>query len=89
MSGKVATFLKDLDRFTGEAKLYRCKPPLDGAEYVTVSAVVVPYGGGPETYIFKADEHGEVQDWGELDGSYKGGLDHEEALSNAGYVVRR
>ncbi len=47
--------------------------------YVVVSAVVVPYTGA-ETLIFPANEAGEVLSWGELDGSYRGGLDHEQAL---------
>jgi hypothetical protein len=81
----------------GNANLYRVDPPVtyedydkDAAattEYVIVSAAVVPYSG-PETYIFPANASGEVTDWGELDGSYKGGLDHDEALRGAGYEVR-
>jgi len=46
---------------------------------------------GPETYIFPAKKSGdifEVADWGELNGSYRGGFDHAEALKGAGYEVR-
>lgn len=100
---KTATFVKTLSDFTGTANLYRLNPPLtlrdrdrdrdgDGpvtAEYVVVSATVVPFGGGPETYIFAADAAGEITSWLEMDGSYRGGLDHEEALRGAGYEVTR
>lgn len=58
------------------------------AEYVIVSATVVPFGSGPETYIFPATSGGEIDDWGELDGSMKGTLDHSEALAAAGYEVK-
>ena len=59
------------------------------SQYVIVSATVVPYSG-PETYIFAAHKAGdifEVTDWMELDGSYRGELNHTKALSNAGYQV--
>jgi hypothetical protein len=75
----------------GDANLYRVDPPMayeDGTtEYVIVSAVIAPYSG-PETYIFPATESGEVIDWLELPGSFKGGMDHDEALRGAGYEVR-
>lgn len=51
--------------------------------YVVTSAAVVPWGG-PETYIFPANEEGEILGWSELPGSYRGGLDHEEAIKNVG-----
>lgn len=44
---------------------------------------------GPETYIFPADKTGEIVNWSELDGSFKGGLDHEQALVNAGFEVQQ
>lgn len=44
-----------------EQAVYRLDPPLDGHEFVVVSA--------------------------ELEGSYKGGLDHAEALAGAGYEI--
>ena len=61
-------------------------------DHVIVSAVTVPnmggyldLDGGAETYIFPADKNGEIEDWGELDGSFRGGLDHEKALTGAGW----
>ena len=59
-----------------------------GDEYVVVSAADVMYSG-PETYIFGADENGEVVDWLELPGSFRGKLDHVAALEGAGYEVER
>ena len=91
-----ATLIKRLPSWQGDAALYRMEPPLDGNDYVVVSAVDLalrfPTYGDPrpmqiETYIFAADESGEVEDYGELSGSLKGTLDHAEALRAAGYEV--
>lgn len=86
----------------GVARVYRCDPPMPWrkygvgedrtAEYVIVSAVPHVLVGDPETYIFPASigpDGVDVDDWGELDGSYRGGMDHEEALRGAGYEVIR
>ena len=78
----------DLDGFQGHAALYELDEKIsygygdDKAEtkYVVVSAANAMYSG-PETYIFPADKSGEIVDWGELDGSYKGGYDHDQALA--------
>ena len=70
-------------------KIYELDPPHEGAKVVVVSANNVMFSG-PETYIFPAEKRGdvyEISDWGELDGSYRGGLDHAEALRLAGYEV--
>lgn len=83
---KTATFVCDLVGWNGRAKLYRVDPPHEGVEHVVVSAVSAPFSG-PETYIFPADADGNVTSWLELDGSYRGGLNHVAALVNAGYVV--
>lgn len=61
-------------------------------QYVVVSAVVPFVGLGfsdckPETLIFAANEEGSIVDFMDLEGSYRGGLDHEVALQNAGYTV--
>ena len=94
-----AILVREVEGFKGDARLYRLEPPMsarrfDGNKYVErpvplviVSATNVPFGGGPETYVFEANEDGEVTNWGELDGSFKGGLDHAEALRGAGYEV--
>ena len=66
--------------------LFQMDPPHEGHEYVVVSATFAMFSG-PETYIFPATENGEVTDWGELNGSYRGDFDHDKALKNAGYKV--
>lgn len=90
---KIATFVKQMEGFTGDARLYKLSEaaPVDGDEqgttdYVVVSATVARYGG-PETYIFPADEAGDVTSWLEMEGSFRGGLDHARALAGLGFVV--
>ena len=83
----------------GDARLYRLEPPYVGqdpyssnegdlmqVEYVIVSAATMPFSG-PETFIFPASAEGEVQEWLEMEGSFKGGLNHRKALKNIGYEV--
>ncbi len=55
-------------------------------QFVVVSAATVP-GSGPEVYIFASDKDGKVLDWAEMDGSLKGTLIHEDAITNAGWEV--
>lgn len=82
-----AKFVKDIGGFTGSAKLYRVSPPVtfsNGTEnrktnYIVVSATVAMFSG-PETYLFPADNNGKVLGWEELDGSYRGGMDHQMAI---------
>lgn len=81
-----AKFVKHIESMRGAAHLYELSEPLEEHQYVVVSAVNVPFGG-PETYIFPADREGNIINWGELDGSFKGALDHSRALKNAGYEV--
>ena len=93
----IATFVKQRNG-NGEGRVYRVEPPIKANRYavaddeqasfdhVWVSAVVASYSG-PETYIFGSDTDGNVLDWCELEGSFKGGLDHAEALRGAGYEV--
>lgn len=87
-----ATFVRELNGFTGTAKLYRLSDLVafgcDGMTtfHVVVSATNAMYSG-PETYIFPAGEDGSILDWSELAGSYRGGLNHEQALLNAGWTV--
>lgn len=97
MSDYQAEFIKDVSEdFRGIAKLWRITPPViytewnedDGeidleAEYVITSATVALFSG-PETYIFPADSEGNVLNWMELPGSYRGAMDHEFAISQIG-----
>lgn len=96
---KTATLIKEMPKHRNAThfvnqKLYKLSPPISGGyedkpdcEYVIVSAAMVPHSG-PETYVFGSDEAGKIIDWNERAGSYRGGLDHEEALRRAGYSVR-
>ena len=92
---KAATKVKDLDGFTGNASLYVLSDPVEYGfdedknftNYVVVSATYVMFSG-PETYIFPANKSGEIEDWCELNGSFKGGRDHKAALENAGFIVQ-
>lgn len=88
---KTAKLIKDVsENFEGQAFLYKLEPPLGNHQFVVVSAVDAPFDTArPETYIFPADEDGNVIDWGELEGSYQGGKDHQEALKGAGYEVEK
>lgn len=96
---KTAKFIKGCSDFTGDAKLFALSapitfdkpwddkdPPARKTKYVIVSATSAPLSG-PETYIFPADKDGNVLDWGELEGSYQGGLSHAQALKGAGYTL--
>lgn len=88
MTRKIAALLSCTKnpRNGGEHRHYRVSPKLRGHRYVIVSTAVVPFSG-PETYVFGADEGGKIVDWIELKGSFRGRLDHDEALSRAGYSV--
>jgi hypothetical protein len=90
-----------LNGWKGNARMYSLDVPIkyktwQGDEerefetnFVIVSAIVDNITGVPETYIFPTNVIGRVLDWGELDGSYRGGLDHAEALRNAGYEITK
>ena len=79
----------DLQRFSGDARLYRMSPPIydeyqdQEFEYVVVSAVDNSYAH--ETYIFGANALGEIVSWLELEGSEKNTTEHAKVLGNAGY----
>jgi hypothetical protein len=94
---KTATFIKKLDDFRGDARLYKLSDPMvyesyyddeknKSYDYVVVSSANVPFSG-PETYIFGADKKGEVVDWMDLPGSRRGSYSHEDVLEAAGYKV--
>jgi len=98
MSQKTATFVRFVEGWRGPAELYKLDPPMEWkdrgeegktqtreAPYVIVAAVFAY--SCPETYIFPADPDGNVLDWGELKGSFRGRLDIKQALLNAGYKV--
>ena len=94
-----ATFIRELEGFTGRANLYRVMPPIKDHlydweneterqvdfDYIVVSATYAL--GDPETYIFGADANGNILSWRELPGSFKGAIDHNQALAQAGYAL--
>lgn len=77
---------KPINQVGAIQRLYKTNPPLDGNKYVIVSAVMAILSG-PETFIFPSNKDGDITEFGELNGSYKGGLSHQIALENAGYEV--
>jgi hypothetical protein len=96
---KTATFLRQLKREDNRinARLYRLSEPMasytwrnnaeEHSEYVVVSGSMMFGEDRPETYIFLADESGEITNWIECAGSFQGSIDHVQALSNAGYAI--
>lgn len=86
-----ATLIKKIERFPGRASLYRLEPPLEDGEdrhgLVIASAANCPITGRPETYLFPANEDGEVTDWCELGGSQKGTLSHGDVFADIGYEI--
>ena len=89
---KTAKLIMNIKGWRGDARLYELSEPVEYGEgnkktkFVVVSAAYVMFSGS-ETYIFPADKNGNVMDWGELEGSFRGGLDHVVALENAGFTV--
>jgi len=88
---KIATFVKNLEGWRGDARLYRVDPPMNGDdgetfEYVIVSDVVAFDTNRPETLIFGCNKDEET-DYCDLKGSFRGDIDHNQALRNAGYVI--
>jgi hypothetical protein len=66
--------------------LWEVLPKINGHKYVVTSAKSVQFSG-PETYMFGADENGEIVDWCELPGSYRGELNHQKCFEEIGYNV--
>jgi hypothetical protein len=80
--GKAYLIIDNLRGFTGYAALYRLDPPYLCNKYVVASAVEVL--NVPETYLFVSDKNGKVRDFAELEGSFKGELNHQRALAGCG-----
>ena len=89
----VAHHIKDLD-WQGEAALYSLTPPVleadnAGVEHAYEHVIVHSVDGfyGPGTVIYPASSDGHVVAVMQLDGSYRGGLSHADALDLAGYEL--
>lgn len=85
-----AKFVKMLDGWRGDARLYELSAPVSnesGGEFnfVIVSAVVAY--SGPETYIFQASPDGKCVSFAEMQGSFRGELSHAEALAGLGFAI--
>lgn len=89
------TFVKDLEGFTGTAKLWKVEPFVEyewsedlgrmlATDHVVTSATRSL--GEPETYAFPATPEGEVLDWGELPGSINGVMDHFYVIEHLDHV---
>jgi len=89
-----ATFIRQLEGWRSDARLYHLDPAISfetiddmgKTDYVIVSAARMM---GPETYIFPARKDGTAINMLELSGSFRGSLDHAQALLNAGYKKAR
>lgn len=99
---KTAVKVRELEGWNGVAYLYELSEPVTWEDYdfdtgeshthktnyVVVSAVYVASDTSrPETFIFPCDSEGEVLSFGELEGSFRGDVDHVRALNDAGYEV--
>jgi hypothetical protein len=85
-----AKFIRKLDssEWSGDARLYALSGngKLKGHAHVVVSAARAMFAG-PETCIFASNAQGRVSSGSVLTGSFRGALDPERALRNAGYDV--
>jgi hypothetical protein len=66
--------------------LWEALPRIEGYKFVITSTSNVQFTG-PETYMFAADEKGNIIDWCELPGSYRGELNHEKCFEEIGYKI--
>ncbi len=89
---KTAKLIKTLnDKHYKQQALYELSEPLKDFneekefKFVVVSAINNEFG--IETYVFGADKDGNITDWGELPGSFKGSMDLVGALGEAGYAI--
>jgi hypothetical protein len=72
------------DLFNGDSRVYSLSQPYAGYSYVMVQAMTDDTGQ-KSTCIFGCDNTGNPKDWEWLEGSFVGGLSHEQALKGAGY----
>ena len=77
------TFVRELAGWTNDARLYKT----DGEPNHVIVSGAWAYSG-PETYIFPANSAGQVTDWAEMEGSFRGEIDHERAIREAGWTLQ-
>ena len=83
----MSKFVSKIKDINSRQILWKAEPPLEGNEYIITSASNVMFTGA-ETYIFPADKDGNITDWCELPGSYRGELNHKRCFSNIGYCIK-
>jgi hypothetical protein len=66
--------------------LWEVMPRIEGNKYVVTSISDLAFSG-PETYMFAADENGNIINWNELPGSYRGELNHGKCFKEIGYKI--
>jgi hypothetical protein len=81
---KIAKYIKKLEDWAADSRLYSLSHPLDGHSYIIVTCSK-PDFEKPETLIFGADERGNPIDFAELPGTH-GGSNHDEGITRAGYT---
>ena len=87
---KTATLITSKPWERGEYRLYRLSEPLEGHDFVLVSAIRIAFDTDlHQTYIFPSNEAGTIAGWSELPGSIQGVYDHAQALAGAGYELAR
>jgi hypothetical protein len=86
---KIATRVKTITGWQGDAALYKLQPPLEHGPFVIVSAVDLPIRitsyRTSETMIFPANEKGNEVDFDEL--AFVPYKSHVDALADLGYEV--
>jgi hypothetical protein len=86
-----ATFVRDVEGFAGTARLWKLSEPVSYEEGKTTDRVITSATSvmftGAETYIFPANAGGVVIDWLEMPGSFRGALNHEAAITRAGWEI--
>lgn len=96
MNKKTATFIKFVYHGPKAIQaLYKLSEPLQpyskeesDTNYVVVSALPGALDTNRcETFIFKANEKGDITDWTEMKGSTNSTMSHKVALKNAGYKL--
>ncbi|MEA5159989.1 hypothetical protein U5903_04295 [Cereibacter johrii] len=83
-----AKCIECIDGMRGDARLYGLSEPVIYQDekitsFVVISAVDVL--DSSETYIFPADERGNVLSYSEMEGSFQGSKDHARAIMDAGW----
>lgn len=83
---------KPANRVGAIQRHYQLSEPLTtgdgGTLHVVVSAIPAAFDhGGPETFVFAADESGKITNFMDLEGSFRGDMDHDRALRGAGYEI--